>query len=464
MITLATNYLLTYIPYLFMFIQMMLASCVLCAKVEKRPYFWVRMASCLVAGGVGTYFMGWYDDWSIWGFTLVMAVTTLVMWICYDLNIIHSFIISVISYSLQNLSTTLASFITAAPMDWLSLAFLVVLIVIVYFVFSRNTNIKEVIGLRNIYSVIIALIALVSMIYLNANLRYDNAINIAKIFLIIADVLAVCLLFSISQTAQKEREKKDIEKLLKQEEALHKLSKENVELINMKCHDLKHYVNMMKAQGQDNEHIQEIENALRIYDSNVKTGNEDLDLVIAEKNMRCRENDIVMSCIIDGEAISFMSPGDIYALFSNALENAIEYLETVEDHEKRVIDFRIQRKEKFVVIKVENYLKQAYEVDKETGLPQTVKKDKDIHGFGLKSIRYIVTKYDGKLVVTQQNNRFSLNILLPLKKSYDMPDTVQEQAESMAAPAVTESALEITSEPGEEPESSPESKPSEENE
>ena len=49
------------------------------------------------------------------------------------------------------------------------------------------------------------------------------------------------------------------------------------------------------------------------------------------------------------------------------------------------------------------------------GLPLTNKKDKNRHGFGVKSIRYIAEKYNGEVSMSVQNGRFCLDILLPLK-------------------------------------------------
>ena len=51
----------------------------------------------------------------------------------------------------------------------------------------------------------------------------------------------------------------------------------------------------------------------------------------------------------------------------------------------------------------------------ENGLPLTTKKDKDYHGFGMKSIQLVVNKYDGDLNVNVANNVFSLSIMFPVK-------------------------------------------------
>ena len=52
------------------------------------------------------------------------------------------------------------------------------------------------------------------------------------------------------------------------------------------------------------------------------------------------------------------------------------------------------------------------------GLPATSKDDERYHGFGLKSIRMIVDRLGGNMVITPTEGRFSLSILLPIV----MPD------------------------------------------
>lgn len=234
---------------------------------------------------------------------------------------------------------------------------------------------------------------------------------IGRVFLILSIVLSLFLLFGISGRESLAREKEEIEQMLRREETLHRISKENIDLINVKCHDLKHRLRAGRGALTDEE-IKEIEGAVALYDGFVKTGNPDLDIVIAEKSLRCRKSGITISCIADGSALGFMLPGDIYALFGNALDNAIEYLENA-DKDKRIIDLTVRRRDDIVGITVENYCAQPSVFS--DGLPVTSKKDRNYHGFGMKSMRYIAEKYGGSLIVSQENEKFVLAIVLSMR-------------------------------------------------
>lgn len=105
-----------------------------------------------------------------------------------------------------------------------------------------------------------------------------------------------------------------------------------------------------------------------------------------------------------------MKSSDIFSLFSNALDNAIECVSEYDD-DKRIISLKVIRQEKITLISIENYCDK--EIVYDGGLPVTTKKDKNLHGFGLKSIDYIVRKYDGVVKIKTENNMFSLTIVLP---------------------------------------------------
>ena len=47
------------------------------------------------------------------------------------------------------------------------------------------------------------------------------------------------------------------------------------------------------------------------------------------------------------------------------------------------------------------------------GLPVTTKADRDYHGYGMRSMRYITEKYGGTLTAQYRDGLFVLNLLFP---------------------------------------------------
>ena len=67
------------------------------------------------------------------------------------------------------------------------------------------------------------------------------------------------------------------------------------------------------------------------------------------------DNGISFTSMADGECLSFMRTRHIYALFSNALDNAVEAVMRVSSPEKRVISLHIRQLSSEVEIAVMNY-------------------------------------------------------------------------------------------------------------
>lgn len=193
------------------------------------------------------------------------------------------------------------------------------------------------------------------------------------------------------------------------------LSRESMDIINRKCHDIKHQLRAlmeMEDGVERRKYLEEIRGAMSIYDAVYQTGNAALDTVLREKALLCQEYEIKFSCMADGKALEFMDTLDVYALFGNALDNAVESVMREEDKEKRLINMRITKQMQILYIHLDNYCREP--VRFEDGLPVTSKKDRENHGFGLRSIRHIAKKYDGEVVLKNQEERFILDLLLPI--------------------------------------------------
>ncbi len=237
-------------------------------------------------------------------------------------------------------------------------------------------------------------------------------LSLSCLLIITCCILALYAQFGLLFRRKIKRELDFVKTMWLQEKKQYRMLKENIDYINIKCHDLRHQIsNIGKLRSLDEKSIREIQNVISIYDSSLKTGNEALDVMLMEKTLLCRLHGIRITCIADGKALSFMEDSDIYSLFGNALDNAVEALRQVEDEEKRVIGLDMRRVEGFLTVRIYNYC--PVKLVFYRGLPQTSNNDKYNHGFGLKSMRMIVEKYGGNFRVSQDGDTFNINIIFP---------------------------------------------------
>lgn len=116
--------------------------------------------------------------------------------------------------------------------------------------------------------------------------------------------------------------------------------------------------------------------------------------------------------MVDGRKLGFMEQTDIYSLFGNILDNAIESVGGLAE-EKRFLDLRISVKNAFLCISAENYCENEPRFAE--GLPVTTKEDKAYHGFGVRSMSAVVKKYGGEICFSYKDHLFSVTIFFPIR-------------------------------------------------
>ena len=242
----------------------------------------------------------------------------------------------------------------------------------------------------------------------------------AALFNIVLQFYCITLLYLQSALFKKSSMRKELETiqlLWHQQKGQYQLSKETIELINHKCHDLKHQVQAIRAVKDEKEretYLEKIEKSVQIYSAIVRTGNEILDTILTEKSLICENSGIHINCVADGSLLAFMNPVDLYTLFGNALDNAIEAVRKLESKEKRVIDIMLYERQRFLMLQIVNPM--CGEVKFEDGLPLTTKAKNGYHGYGMKSMLHTIQKYEGHLTTEVKNGCFYFNVMLPLER------------------------------------------------
>ena len=195
----------------------------------------------------------------------------------------------------------------------------------------------------------------------------------------------------------------------------YRISEDSIALVNQKYHDLKHHIQLLRSEvssGEKLEYLDRMEQEIRAYEAQNKTGNQILDTILTAKSLQCQREGISLTCVAEGEALGFMHPVDVSALFGNALDNAMEGVKKLANPEKRLIHLSMARQKNFLRIRVENCYEG--ELHLEAGMPASTKQDKRYHGFGLKSIQTIAAKYGGSMAIAARDGWFELRILFPL--------------------------------------------------
>lgn len=213
------------------------------------------------------------------------------------------------------------------------------------------------------------------------------------------------------------KELEAVQNVLQNQYVQYKQSRESIELINYKYHDLKHQIAVLRSEEDPKkreEFLNRMEEEIRQYEAQNKTGNKVLDTVLTTKSLYCAKHGITFTCVADGTLLDFMDVMDICSIFGNALDNAIECEVKIPEKEKRLIHVTVSKQKQFLILRFENYCEETLQYQE--GTPVTTKKEKEFHGYGLKSIQYTVNKYEGAVSVNLEDNWFELKVLIPIMR------------------------------------------------
>ncbi|MHC9389722.1 ATP-binding protein [Clostridioides difficile] len=178
-------------------------------------------------------------------------------------------------------------------------------------------------------------------------------------------------------------------------------------------HDINNHLACIKKieNGDVDNYIKSINEELRDFESNFNTGNKILDIILNEKSIDCRNNNIKLLCDINLRKCEFIQMIDISSIFSNILDNAIEACEKV--RQGRYIKLRGVIVKSYFIITCENSKNDKLRF--KNNILITSKEDKFFHGIGLKSIKSSIKKYDGELEIIEGKDNFTLNIYIPIQ-------------------------------------------------
>lgn len=287
-----------------------------------------------------------------------------------------------------------------------------------YYLFVRKMKQHPELSFQNRENLIVGGLLILFTIVIKFIMEpYLSARSMTKLYVLVSiyDVVCCVLALMLEQGLFRNQaltdEKNFLTQLVHIQEEQYRTSKANVEMVNIKCHDMKHQISHITS-TTDPDAIRELEQIISVYDSSLQTGNEILDVCLMEKKLLCEKNSIKLDCIANGQCLSFMQPSDLFSLFGNALDNAMEAVCKLDDVEKRIIFVSVKEELGMAIIHVENnYTGELIMAD---GIPRTSKGDEFYHGYGVKSIRMVVEKYDGNMALLPQNGIFNLNITIPV--------------------------------------------------
>lgn len=242
--------------------------------------------------------------------------------------------------------------------------------------------------------------------------------RMASVFSNIAgNVVILLALRNMLRYSESDLERQVLEQIREQDRKQFTHFRNNVDYINAKSHDLKHYLDLIQSNKTiPQKELEEVSESILRLDSETDSGNETLDMILTDRRLVCAREGIELIFQTDGTKLEQLDMIDTFGVFCNILDNAIGYVKGLPP-EDRSIRLGIRTIRGMVFIHQENPLNGT--LDMKDGLPVTTQTDPTRHGFGLKSVQNTVKKRGGEFAIWAENGRFELDICFP-------QETIQE--------------------------------------
>lgn len=197
--------------------------------------------------------------------------------------------------------------------------------------------------------------------------------------------------------------------------------RQNEESLRALRHDLKNHAITLQLLlerqeiPQAIEYLQHFEAQIVPPTNHFQTGNDLLDGLLCQKLLPVIDKGIKVGVSIDFRLGTFINDFDLCTLMGNLLDNAIDAALQVIPPDPSLICVTGGPAANCLLLRIENSC--LARTHSGGNLPPTTKADKMFHGFGLRNVRQIVGKYGGTLTIsTNEENRFTVNILLPIPR------------------------------------------------
>lgn len=417
--------------------ELLLATSVYVFKLRRRNHFWLWLVLCLSCFIVFAY------SWSL--IPYINSVTSIIFSIlfffiaffgligslmaCFKVNIQAAMFLGTAGYAMQHFTYKLIQIVIGSiekgipsfvdnnyGIYGIYASFVIISLPIFYNMFGKKIHNNETLIIEDSRLLIISIILIICTVILN--LIYESFVKVSNLTLFIVgclfDMVCCFLTLFIEFEMLKSKEISEayiqMKTIWESEKKQLEISKENMDYMKILAHDLKHELNESTLLISKDK-VDELNRRIAAFGNSIKTGNDILDLVIAERTLIVQKENINLSIIADGSVLSNMKQSDCYSLFMNIMDNAIDAVKEL-PKDQREISLAVRESMGMILIHEVNPFKGT--LNFKDGLPQTTKGDSMYHGLGTKSIKGIVDSYSGDCEISiKDNNIYVLNILLP---------------------------------------------------
>lgn len=402
----------------------------------------IILISCLIS--LNTYINSSLGLASILGFISILIISSIIFSFILDLKVLNTlyyviiaslimFIIEIITINsiiiIAKVPSTMIYEINIYRISAIIISKIVMFLFIIFSVgkikINKEFKIEEEmpIIIVTLFNVIIVYMTFILYKYLEYEDRYGNLLLIG---MSLGAVIFSWLIFSITKKIVYQS----------QQEIIFRLKEDEIRKNDFYIKNMRDMLTTIKGQRHDmNNHLNTIYglmetenfNEAKIYISNlnqgisfineiIETNNPTISSLLSIKNSKAIKKKIKFKLEINIPRNINIKDVDLSIVLNNLIDNALEACETV-DEDKRLIDFKMNVKDSYLIIMIKNSKDENVAVNTESIFDgYTTKENRSNHGLGLKNVKLIVDKYDGLINIKDEGDIFVVNVALLIEE------------------------------------------------
>ena len=164
---------------------------------------------------------------------------------------------------------------------------------------------------------------------------------------------------------------------------------------------------------QAKDYLNEIQIPSLLLNPSIVTDNDTLNAILNYLSHKCSNSKIKFHCLITSNNIECFSAADISVILTNLVSNALEACTGSSETE---IELQLYEQKNYFCISVKNPITRSVLI--RNPFLVTTKQDKDMHGFGVESVKLLAEKYNGITKFREDGLFFIADVWLkrPLQK------------------------------------------------
>ena len=258
---------------------------------------------------------------------------------------------------------------------------------------------------------IVVLLSIAMSRNVDFSLIWQKTFLILDMLMFIANIIVLKMIFHINQQNHYEMENALLYMQITQQEKRIREEEKNYREVQLLRHDLKRYLVTYRQLLQEGKYevieadIDKILGKRLNTNHCVYTENTILNAVICEKMEQCSIKNIKIEVQVNAD--KDMDSIEYGVVLSNLLDNAIE-AEEQEKEENRYICLNMGVEQNMIHLVVSNYI--AESVLQNNTLLETSKKNKQLHGIGLRGVKEFVNNKEGEIEIFEENHMLVVHI------------------------------------------------------